>query len=162
MSPSDPLIVLSGVSKHVGAHHVLRDIDLSVGRGEAVVLIGRSGAGKSSLCRCVNGLETVDSGTITFDGHLPPSDRRDLARLRADIGMVFQSFNLFSRRTVLDNTTLAPVRIRGRDPQEAAHRAHELLERVGLDGHAGRCPRSCPAAGSSGWPSPGPWRWTPR
>ncbi|WP_308190605.1 amino acid ABC transporter ATP-binding protein [Streptomyces sp. HPF1205] len=136
----EPLIVLSGVNKHFGPLHVLNDIDLTVRRGEVVTVIGPSGSGKSTLCRAVNRLERVDSGTITIDGRPLPDGGRELARLRADVGMVFQSFNLFSHRTVLDNVALAPVKVRGRSREEAEARAHELLERVGVTGQAGKYP----------------------
>jgi glutamate transport system ATP-binding protein len=132
--------VLSGVNKHFGPLHVLKDIDLTVGRGEVVTVIGPSGSGKSTLCRAVNRLERVDSGTITFEGRRLPEDGRELARLRADVGMVFQSFNLFSHRTVLDNVALAPVRVRGRTRQEAERRARELLARVGVTGQEAKYP----------------------
>ncbi len=136
----EPLIVLSGVNKHFGPVHVLKDIDLTVDRGEVVVVIGPSGSGKSTLCRAVNRLEPVDSGTITIDGVPLPAAGRELARLRADVGMVFQSFNLFAHRTVLENVTLAPVRIRGQQPEVAERRARELLERVGVADHADKMP----------------------
>ncbi|HEY5837334.1 amino acid ABC transporter ATP-binding protein [Streptomyces sp.] len=136
----EPLIVLSGVNKHFGQAHVLKDIDLTVGRGEVVVIVGPSGSGKSTLCRAVNRLEPVESGTITIDGHPLPAEGRALARLRADVGMVFQSFNLFSHRTVLDNVALAPVKVRGRSRAEAERRARELLERVGVAGQADKFP----------------------
>src|SRR5436305_7679922 len=99
---AQPLVVLDGVQKHFGAVHVLRDVDLVVNRGEVVVVIGPSGSGKSTLCRAINRLETVDAGRITVDGAPLPAEGRQLARLRADVGMVFQSFNLFAHRTVLD------------------------------------------------------------
>jgi glutamate transport system ATP-binding protein len=136
----EPLIVLSGVNKHFGELHVLRDIDLTVGRGEVVVVIGPSGSGKSTLCRAVNRLETVDSGTVTVDGEPLPAEGRALARLRAEVGMVFQSFNLFSHRSVLDNVTLAQVKVRRRGKAEARRRAVELLDRVGLADQAGKLP----------------------
>ena len=137
----DPLIVLSGVDKHFGPLHVLKGVDLVVGRGEAVVLIGPSGSGKSTLCRAVNRLETIDAGTITVDGEPLPAGGPALARLRAEVGMVFQSFNLFAHRTVLDNVALAPRRIRGLHRADAERRARELLARVGLAGHADHMPR---------------------
>ncbi|MCW2871894.1 amino acid ABC transporter ATP-binding protein [Actinacidiphila oryziradicis] len=136
----DPLIVLSAVNKHFGPLHVLRDIDLTVGRGEVVVVIGPSGSGKSTLCRAINRLEPVESGTITIDGDPLPAEGKALARLRADIGMVFQSFNLFAHKTVLENVTLAPVKVRRRSRAEAERRARELLDRVGLSGHADKYP----------------------
>jgi glutamate transport system ATP-binding protein len=136
----EPLIVLSGVNKHFGELHVLKDIDLTIGRGEVVVIIGPSGSGKSTLCRTVNGLEPVESGTITVDGEPLPAEGRALARLRADVGMVFQSFNLFSHKTVLENVMLAPVKVRGLGEAEAERQARELLDRVGLPAQAGQYP----------------------
>ncbi|MFC5033610.1 amino acid ABC transporter ATP-binding protein [Streptomyces sp. SID13666] len=136
----DPLIVLSGVNKHFGQLHVLRDIDLTVGRGEVVVVIGPSGSGKSTLCRAINRLEPVESGTITIDGRPLPSEGKELAKLRADVGMVFQSFNLFAHKTVLQNVALAPVKVRGRSRADADKRARELLDRVGLLAHADKYP----------------------
>jgi glutamate transport system ATP-binding protein len=129
---ADVLVRLRGVRKSFGDHVVLRDVDLDVRSGEVVVLLGASGSGKSTLCRCVNRLETIDSGEITVEGRALPTEGRELARLRADVGMVFQSFNLFGHRTVLDNITLAPVKVRGVARREAAERARELLARVGL------------------------------
>jgi glutamate transport system ATP-binding protein len=136
----DPLIVLSGVNKHFGPLHVLRDIDLTIGRGEVVVVIGPSGSGKSTLCRAINRLEPVESGTIKIDGEPLPAEGKALARMRAEVGMVFQSFNLFSHKTVLENLTLAPVKVRGRGRAEAERRARELLDRVGLLEHANKYP----------------------
>jgi len=127
-----PLVVLERVNKHFGSLHVLKDIDLQIHAGEVVVLIGPSGSGKSTLCRTVNRLETVQTGRILFDGVPLPEEGRALARLRADIGMVFQSFNLFAHRTVLDNVTLGPVKVRRVKKDEARRKALELLERVGV------------------------------
>ena len=135
-----PLVVLSGVNKHYGANHVLRDIDLTVNRGEVVVLLGPSGSGKSTLCRTVNRLETIDSGTITVDGVPLPAEGRELARLRSDVGMVFQSFNLFAHKTALDNVVLAQVKVRKKAKAEAVATARALLERVGLAAHADKFP----------------------
>lgn len=129
---ADALLQLRGVNKHYGQSHVLRDVDLDVHAGEVVVLLGASGSGKSTLCRCVNRLETIDSGEIVLDGTPIPAEGRELARLRAQVGMVFQSFNLFGHRTVLENVTLAPVRVRGLPRGRAEERARELLDRVGL------------------------------
>ena len=137
---AEPLVVLEGVNKSFGAQHVLRDVDLTVGRGEVVVVIGPSGSGKSTLCRTINRLETIDSGRIMLDGRLLPSEGRDLARLRSEVGMVFQSFNLFAHKSVLENVTLAPVKVRGVPRPEAERRARELLRRVGIEGHAGKLP----------------------
>jgi glutamate transport system ATP-binding protein len=135
-----PLIVLDKVCKSFGAHQVLHDIDLTVARGEVVVIIGPSGSGKSTLCRCVNRLETISSGSITIDGVPLPAEGRALARLRAQVGMVFQSFNLFSHRSVLDNITLAPVTVRGVPRRAAEERARELLARVGIADKAHELP----------------------
>ncbi|MFE3093362.1 amino acid ABC transporter ATP-binding protein [Streptomyces sp. NPDC059248] len=140
MAVVDPLIELRDVNKHFGQLHVLRDINLTVGRGEVVVVIGPSGSGKSTLCRTVNRLETIESGTITIDGEPLPAEGKGLARLRADVGMVFQSFNLFAHRTVLDNISLAPRKVRGRRKEEAERRSRELLDRVGLASQADKYP----------------------
>ncbi|MEU9485126.1 amino acid ABC transporter ATP-binding protein [Streptomyces decoyicus] len=136
----DALIELRGVNKHYGKLHVLQDIELTVGRGEVVVVIGPSGSGKSTLCRAINRLETVESGTIELDGKPLPEEGRALAQLRADVGMVFQSFNLFAHKTVLDNLMLAPIKVRKKKKDEAARRARELLERVGLADQADKYP----------------------
>ncbi|MFV0127007.1 amino acid ABC transporter ATP-binding protein [Streptomyces sp. HMX112] len=136
----DPLIELRDVNKHFGPLHVLRDIDLTVGRGEVVVVIGPSGSGKSTLCRTMNRLETIESGRITIDGQPLPGEGRALAGLRADVGMVFQSFNLFAHKTVLENLSLAPVKVRGRGREDADRRSRELLDRVGLADQADKYP----------------------
>ncbi|MBB5122602.1 glutamate ABC transporter ATP-binding protein [Streptomyces eurocidicus] len=136
----DPLIELRDVNKHYGKLHVLRDIDLTVGRGEVVVVIGPSGSGKSTLCRAINRLEPVGSGTITLDGQPLPDEGKALARLRAEVGMVFQSFNLFAHKTVLANVSLAQIKVRKRGREEADKRSRELLERVGLLAHAEKYP----------------------
>ncbi|BDH06863.1 MULTISPECIES: amino acid ABC transporter ATP-binding protein [Streptomyces] len=136
----DPLIELRDVNKHFGELHVLQDIDLTVGKGEVVVVIGPSGSGKSTLCRAINRLETIESGTITLDGRPLPEEGRALARLRAEVGMVFQSFNLFAHKTVLENVSLAQTKVRGRKKAEADRRSRELLDRVGLSAHADKYP----------------------
>ncbi|MFJ1563943.1 amino acid ABC transporter ATP-binding protein [Streptomyces erythrochromogenes] len=136
----DPLIELRDVNKHFGPLHVLRDISLTVGRGEVVVVIGPSGSGKSTLCRAINRLESVESGTILIDGEPLPAEGKDLARLRAEVGMVFQSFNLFAHKTVLANVSLAQVKVRGRSKREADRRSRELLDRVGLADQADKFP----------------------
>src|SRR3954454_23653654 len=136
----EPLVVLSKVNKHFGQLHVLQDIDLTVHRGEVVVVIGPSGSGKSTLCRAINRLETIDSGTITVDGQPLPAEGRALARLRADVGMVFQSFNLFAHKTILQNVMLGPVKVRRRPKAAAQRRAMELLERVGIANQAAKLP----------------------
>ena len=135
-----PLVVLEGVNKHFGDLHVLKDINLTVGVGEVVVVIGPSGSGKSTLCRAVNRLETIESGTITLDGVALPAEGKALARLRADVGMVFQSFNLFAHKTILENVTLGPIKVRGIGKAEADTRAGELLERVGIKEQSAKYP----------------------
>ncbi|MEU4032107.1 amino acid ABC transporter ATP-binding protein [Streptomyces anulatus] len=136
----DPLIELRDVNKHFGELHVLQDINLTVGRGEVVVVIGPSGSGKSTLCRAINRLETIESGSITIDGRPLPEEGKGLAQLRAEVGMVFQSFNLFAHKTVLDNVSLAQLKVRKRKKGEADRRSGELLERVGLAAHADKFP----------------------
>ena len=132
-----PLVVLDGVNKWFGELHVLKDIDLTVARGEVVVVIGPSGSGKSTLCRAINRLETIDQGAISLDGTPLPQEGKELANLRAEVGMVFQSFNLFAHKTILENVTLGPIKVRGLKPAEAETKARELLDRVG-SGAAGR------------------------
>ncbi|MET7414554.1 amino acid ABC transporter ATP-binding protein [Streptomyces rubiginosohelvolus] len=136
----DPLIELRDVNKHFGELHVLQDINLTVGRGEVVVVIGPSGSGKSTLCRAINRLETIESGSITIDGGPLPEEGKGLAQLRAEVGMVFQSFNLFAHKTVLDNVSLAQLKVRKRKKEEADKRSRELLDRVGLAAHADKFP----------------------
>ncbi|MDX2920580.1 MULTISPECIES: amino acid ABC transporter ATP-binding protein [Streptomyces] len=136
----DPLIELRDVNKHFGELHVLQDINLTVGRGEVVVVIGPSGSGKSTLCRAINRLETIESGSITIDGRPLPAEGKGLAQLRAEVGMVFQSFNLFAHKTVLDNVSLAQLKVRKRKKDEADKRSRELLDRVGLAAHADKFP----------------------
>ncbi|MFF8960112.1 amino acid ABC transporter ATP-binding protein [Streptomyces sp. NPDC014894] len=140
MAVVDPLIELRDVNKHYGQLHVLQDINLSIGRGEVVVVIGPSGSGKSTLCRTMNRLEPIESGSITIDGQPLPAEGKGLAALRADVGMVFQSFNLFAHKTVLANVSLAPMKVRGKKKDEANRRSRELLERVGLASQADKYP----------------------
>ncbi len=135
-----PLVELRKVSKRFGDTQALVDVDLEVERGEVVVVIGPSGSGKSTLCRTINRLETIDSGTIMIDGEPLPEEGRPLARLRADIGMVFQSFNLFPHKSVIDNVMLGPVKVRGVSKAQARERATSLLERVGIGDKADRYP----------------------
>ena len=135
-----PLVRLSGVNKHFGANHVLKDINLDVHAGEVIVVIGPSGSGKSTLCRTVNRLETIGEGEITIDGKLLPAEGRELARLRSDVGMVFQHFNLFAHMTVLENITLGPIKVRRQSRKDAEAKARELLERVGLADKANSLP----------------------
>ena len=136
----EPLVRLSGVDKWFGQLHVLQDIDLSIDRGEVVVVIGPSGSGKSTLCRTINRLEPIDSGEITIDGERLPAEGKQLARLRADVGMVFQSFNLFAHKTVLENVTLGPVKVRKQSKGEVERRARQLLDRVGVGTQADKYP----------------------
>lgn len=136
----DPLVVLSNVQKHYGDFQALSDIDLTVNRGEVVVVIGPSGSGKSTLCRTINRLETITSGTIEIDGQRLPSEGKGLAALRADVGMVFQSFNLFSHLTILENVTLGPIKVRGLKKADADREARVLLERVGVAHQADKLP----------------------
>ncbi len=135
-----PMISINGVNKHFGTLHVLKDINLDVDRGQVVVVLGPSGSGKSTLCRTINRLETIDSGTIAIDGEVLPSEGRKLAQLRSDVGMVFQSFNLFAHKTILENVMLAPVKVRKIAPQQARERAMSLLERVGVATQAEKYP----------------------
>jgi glutamate transport system ATP-binding protein len=135
-----PLVVLDHVEKWFGDLHVLRDVNLSVDRGEVVVVIGPSGSGKSTLCRTINRLESIDKGTISLDGQPLPAEGKALARLRAEVGMVFQSFNLFAHKTILENVTLGPVKVRGMSRSDAERRAGELLERVGVGQQSAKYP----------------------
>ncbi|MGK2854189.1 MAG: amino acid ABC transporter ATP-binding protein [Microbacteriaceae bacterium] len=137
---AEPLVVMDGVNKHFGELHVLRDVSVTVGRGEVIVVVGPSGSGKSTLCRAINRLETIDSGTITIDGVRLPEEGPGLARLRADVGMVFQSFNLFAHKTVLENVTLGPVQVRRMSRTAAEQKAMGLLERVGVADQANKLP----------------------
>ncbi|MBO9523952.1 MAG: amino acid ABC transporter ATP-binding protein [Nocardioidaceae bacterium] len=134
------LVVLDHVNKWYGQTQALKDINLSIARGEVVVVIGPSGSGKSTLCRTINRLETINEGTITLDGRPLPAEGKALAALRADVGMVFQSFNLFAHKTVLENVTLGPIKVRGLDKAAAEKKARELLDRVGVAGHAEKYP----------------------
>ncbi|MGX1674347.1 amino acid ABC transporter ATP-binding protein [Streptomyces sp. NPDC055400] len=137
---ADELVVLNQVNKHFGALHVLQDIDLTIARGEVVVVIGPSGSGKSTLCRTINRLETVDTGDITIDGKPLPQEGKELARLRADVGMVFQSFNLFAHKTVLENVVLGQIKVRKADKKSAEAKARTLLDRVGVGTQADKYP----------------------
>ncbi|GAA2900921.1 amino acid ABC transporter ATP-binding protein [Pseudonocardia halophobica] len=127
-----PMIRMAAVDKHFGELHVLKDINLEVERGQVVVVLGPSGSGKSTLCRTINRLEPVDSGTIEVDGRALPAEGKALAGLRADVGMVFQSFNLFAHKTVVENVMLAPLKVRRQDKAAAEKNAVRLLERVGI------------------------------
>ena len=136
----DPLIELRDVNKYYGELHVLQDINLTVGKGEVVVVIGPSGSGKSTLCRAINRLEPIESGTIELDGQPLPEEGKALAKLRAEVGMVFQSFNLFAHKTVLQNVSLAQIKVRKRGREDADKRSLELLDRVGLASQAPKFP----------------------
>jgi glutamate transport system ATP-binding protein len=136
----EPLVVLEGVQKYFGQMQALKDIDLTVKRGEVVVVIGPSGSGKSTLCRTINRLETIDDGTISLDGQPLPAEGKALASLRAEVGMVFQSFNLFAHKTILENVTLGPTKVRGMKKEEAERKARDLLDRVGVAEQAEKYP----------------------
>ena len=132
--------MLTDVEKYFGDHHALQKINLTVHSGEVVVVLGPSGSGKSTLCRAINRLETIQSGTISVDGKVLPEEGKALASLRADVGMVFQSFNLFSHKTVLQNVTLGPIKVRKLSSAEARKRGMELLTRVGVESQADKYP----------------------
>ena len=137
---ASPVIELRHVDKHYGALHVLKDINLKIDRGEVLVVIGPSGSGKSTLCRTINRLETIDSGEILIEGEPLPQEGKELARMRAELGMVFQQFNLFAHKTILDNVTLGPIEVLGMSKADAEKRAMELLARVGVAEQAGKVP----------------------
>lgn len=139
-STDDALVVVDSVNKHFGELHVLKDINLTVAKGEVVVVIGPSGSGKSTLCRTINRLETIDSGEILIDGQALPEEGKKLSALRSDVGMVFQSFNLFAHKTILDNVLLGPVHVRGEKATDVKSRAMSLLERVGVANQASKMP----------------------
>ena len=136
----EPLVVIDRVNKHFGELHVLKDITTTISKGEVVVVIGPSGSGKSTLCRAINRLETIDSGSITIGGVALPEEGAALATLRADVGMVFQGFNLFAHKTVLQNVTLGQTKVRRRSSADAEKRAMELLDRVGVANQATMMP----------------------
>src|SRR3990170_4909334 len=135
-----PLVVLDGVNKWFGDLHVLRDINLTIDRGEVVVVIGPSGGGKSTLCRAINRLETIGEGQILLDGQPLPAEGKALAKLRADVGMVFQQFNLFAHKSVIENVMLGPVKVRRQSTGDARERARQLLDRVGVANQANKYP----------------------
>lgn len=140
MAQDTPVIEMRHVDKHFGDLHVLKDINLSVDKGEVVVLIGPSGSGKSTLCRTINRLETIDSGEILIEGEALPQEGKELAQMRAEIGMVFQSFNLFAHKTILQNVTLGPIEVLRKPKDQAEREAMELLERVGVAEQAHKVP----------------------
>lgn len=135
-----PLVELTHVEKHYGDLHVLKDINLTVRKGEVLVIVGPSGSGKSTMCRTINRLETIDSGDIRIDGKPLPQEGKELASLRAEVGMVFQSFNLFANKTILENVILAPIKVRHMDKKEAEDLAMDLLGRVGVASQASKMP----------------------
>ncbi|GAA3697139.1 glutamate ABC transporter ATP-binding protein GluA [Zhihengliuella alba] len=135
-----PVVRMEKVNKHYGPLHVLQDIELEVARGEVVVVLGPSGSGKSTLCRTINRLEPVDDGAIYIDGVKLPEEGKALARLRADVGMVFQSFNLFAHKSILENVTLGPIKVKGMRKDEAEKLAMELLTRVGVANQKDKLP----------------------
>jgi len=137
---ADPILVLSEVQKYFGTLHVLKDINFEVQKGEVVAVLGPSGAGKSTMCRTINRLEAISSGSITIDGRQMPEEGKDLARMRADIGMVFQSFNLFHHMNIMDNLTIGPIKVRGVKKAEAEDRALKLLDRVQIRSQAHKMP----------------------
>jgi glutamate transport system ATP-binding protein len=140
MAAGSPLLEMEQVDKYFGELHVLQGVDLKVDVGEVVVVVGPSGSGKSTLCRTVNRLEPIDDGSIRLDGRPLPSEGRELARLRSEVGMVFQQFNLFAHMSVLDNVTLGPLKVRGQPKRQAERRATELLARVGVEDQAHKVP----------------------
>ena len=134
------LVELEHVEKYYGNLHVLKDINLKVSKGEVLVIVGPSGSGKSTMCRTINRLETIDSGEIRIYGTPLPQEGKGLAQLRAEVGMVFQSFNLFANKTILDNVTLAPIKVRHMNKDQAEKEAMDLLARVGVDSQAMKMP----------------------
>ena len=135
-----PMIRMSGVQKYFDDFQALKDIDLEIAHGEVVVVLGPSGSGKSTLCRTINRLETIEEGTIEIDGTVLPEEGSQLAKLRADVGMVFQQFNLFPHLTILDNVTLGPIKVRKMKKSAAEERAMQLLDRVGIGNQASKYP----------------------
>ena len=135
-----PVIAVEHVNKHYGDFHALKDINLTVSKGEVVVVIGPSGSGKSTLCRTINRLETITDGEIRIDGDVLPKEGKGLAKLRADVGMVFQSFNLFAHKTILENVTIGPIQVKKTSKSEAEADARRLLDRVGVGHQADKYP----------------------
>ena len=139
-APPSALVQIKGVNKWYGDLHVLKDINLDVDRGEVVVVLGPSGSGKSTLCRCINRLETVGEGEIVIDGKVLPEEGKELAALRAEVGMVFQSFNLFAHKSILDNVTLGPIKVKKMSKKDAEVEGMKLLDRVGIGNQASKMP----------------------
>nr|CEL14864.1 glutamate transport ATP-binding protein GluA [Kibdelosporangium sp. MJ126-NF4]CTQ96505.1 glutamate transport ATP-binding protein GluA [Kibdelosporangium sp. MJ126-NF4] len=140
VAAAPPMIRMKAVDKFFGPLHVLKDINLEIPKGEVVVVLGPSGSGKSTLCRAINRLEPINSGVIEVDGKPLPAEGKDLARLRADVGMVFQSFNLFAHKSIVDNVSLAPVKVRKTPKDKARETAMQLLERVGIANQSDKYP----------------------
>lgn len=140
LSEQTPVIELRHINKYFETLHVLKDISLSVKKGEVVVIIGPSGSGKSTLCRTINRLETIDSGEIIIDGTAMPKEGKKLAEIRSQVGMVFQSFNLFAHKNILDNVTIGPIDVLHKPKKEAQEEAMSLLKRVGVDSQASKVP----------------------
>ncbi|SDK39882.1 glutamate transport system ATP-binding protein [Actinopolyspora mzabensis] len=140
VSTDTPMIRVSAVDKYFGSLHVLKDINLEIPRGQVVVVLGPSGSGKSTLCRVLNRLETIDSGAVAVDGVPLPEEGRALAELRADVGMVFQQFNLFAHKSIIDNVTLGPIKVRKLGKDEAREEGMRLLRRVGIADQAEKYP----------------------
>lgn len=136
----DPLVEVKHVTKHYGDFMALDDVTLTVDPGEVVVVIGPSGSGKSTLCRSINRLETITSGEIFIDGEKLPQEGKALAELRSEVGMVFQSFNLFAHKTIVENITLGPIKVKGMEKEDAEKEAMGLLKRVGLEDQAHKYP----------------------
>ncbi len=139
-TPPAALVQIKGVNKWYGDLHVLKDINLDVDRGEVVVVLGPSGSGKSTLCRCINRLETIGEGEIVIDGKVLPEEGKELAALRAEVGMVFQSFNLFAHKSILDNVTLGPIKVKKMSKKDAEEEGMKLLDRVGIANQASKMP----------------------
>lgn len=157
-----PALRAEAIRKTYGSHEVLCGIDLDVERGEVVTVIGPSGSGKSTLLRCLNLIEVPTSGRVWIGDDEITAPKARVNAIRSRVGMVFQSFNLFPHRSVVDNVALAPMTVRGRDGARARDEARELLRKVGLADRPTRRRDPCPAGSSSGSPSPAPWRWSPR
>ena len=153
-----PMVSMEGVNKHFGSLHVLKDINLKVDRGQVIVVLGPSGSGKSTLCRAINRLEPIDSGTIAIDGEVLPQEGKKLAQLRSDVGMVFQSFNLFAHKTILDNVTLAPMKVRKKSKTEARETAMTCWNGSASPIRPTSIRRSCPVVSSNAWLSHARWR----
>lgn len=134
------MVSMRRVNKYFDDFHALQDINLDVPRGQVVVVLGPSGSGKSTLCRTINRLETIDSGEIFIDGHKLPEEGKQLAKLRSEVGMVFQQFNLFPHKTIRENVTLGPVNVKKMAKKDASSLAMQLLERVGIANQADKFP----------------------